>query len=79
MDIEKNYTNYSLFDEIDELDTQKEKKYVYRVNEGLDGFYMINDDISLKPYIILFVSGGLIGISLEDVLKKKKRKLLELK
>ncbi len=70
------HVNFNLFTDLDELDKPEEKKYIYSFNENLDGFYMVNDDLNTKGFLITFIAGGIIGININKK-KKKIKKLLK--
>lgn len=76
-DIDKDYANYNLYDDIETLDKNNEKLNTYIVNENLDKFPVLNDDIDLKNFLILFILGGSAGVIVDIAKKNKKEKILK--
>ena len=70
-DIDKDYGNFKLFEEIEDLDKKPNKTNQYIVNQGLDSLPTLNKDLNLKKIFIMFLLGGFTSLIPNTLTKNK--------
>ena len=78
-DIDKDYGNFKLFEEIEDLDKKPNKTNQYIVNQGLDSLPTLNKDLNLKKFFIMFLLGGFTSLIPNTLTKNKARKIKALR
>lgn len=72
--IDESYTDFHLFKPIEELDQEIKKENVYEVNMTLDGLLVVNKEPDYKKVIAISFLPSLVIVSLDELIRKNKKK-----
>ena len=72
--IDESYTDFHLFKPIEELDQEIKKENVYEVNMTLDGLLVVNKEPDYKKVIAISFFPSLVIVSLDELIRKNKKK-----